>query len=96
MKSTINSFHKMYNDLASIGWTMVLGHAPAQVRTLTPRAGKISAVHQWEDEGGSLIPPKDPKANPEIKRAPDNRHPPKIAPGKKRRSGGKAKSASRR
>jgi hypothetical protein len=75
---------------------MVLGHAPAQVRTLTPRAGKISAVHQWEDEGGSLKPPQDPNAKPDIKRAPGNRNPPKIAPGKKRRTSAKAKGSRHR
>ena len=96
MKSTINSFHKMYSDLSSLGWTMVLGHAPAQVRTLTPRTGKISAVHQWEDEGGSLKPPQDPNAKPSIKRAPRNRTAPKIAPGKKRRASANAKGARRR
>ena len=95
MKSTIDSFHKMYSDLSSIGWAMVLGHAPAQVRTLTPRPGQVVAVHQWEDEGDSPKPSNKSPAKPAIKRAPGNRPAPRIAPGSKRASV-KAKGARRK
>jgi hypothetical protein len=96
MKSTINSFHRMYSDLSSIGWAMVLGHAPAPVRALTPRPGQVVAVHQWEDEGDSPKPPEKPHAKPAIKRAPGNRPAPRIAPGRKRPASVKAKGARRK
>ena len=96
MKSAFDSFTKIYSDWSSIGWAMVLGHAPAQVRTLATKPGQVVAVHQWEDEGGSLKPPKNPHAKPALKRAPGNRAAPRIAPGRKRRASAKAKGARRK
>lgn len=94
MRSTFDSFPN--SDWSTIGWAMVLGHVPAPVKSLTPKPGQVVAVHQWEDEGGNVKPPRKPHAKPSIKRAPRNRTAPKIAPGKKRRKSAKAKGARRR
>jgi hypothetical protein len=96
MKSNFDSFHSMYTDLPSIGWAMVLGHAPAQVTSLVPKAASVVTVHELVDEGTRRSRPRKPHVTPAIERAPGNRAAPKIAPGKKRRTSANAKGARRR
>lgn len=63
MKSLRTTIPALYAKWLNTGWSM-LGGRSAPAKELTPKAAQVVADQEWEDEGGSIKPVKEPGKQP--------------------------------
>jgi len=63
MKPTPPTIPNLYTKWLQPGWAMLAGLLPGQpAKEATPKPSQVAAEQEWEDEGGSIKPPKKPPA----------------------------------
>jgi hypothetical protein len=65
MKNLHTTLPGLYAKWVNTGWTILTGRPPeTPAGELPPKAAQVAADQEWEDEGGSIKPPKKPGTEP--------------------------------